>query len=163
MNAKDAIKQAYELSQMVLNSYVADFTDEELLQRPAGSCNHIAWQLGHLITSECNLLNMVAPGAAPELPVGFADNHNKETCGNNELSDFCTKDQYLELYGQAKAATFAALDAMSEEDLAKEAPEDLRSICPNVGGVFMLISTHPMMHAGQFVPVRRNLNKPIVI
>jgi hypothetical protein len=29
--------------------------------------------------------------------------------------------------------------------------------------MFILIATHPMMHAGQFVPVRRALGKPVAI
>jgi hypothetical protein len=32
-----------------------------------------------------------------------------------------------------------------------------------VGDVFMLIGAHPMMHAGQFVVVRRAAGKPVVI
>ena len=72
MNTKDAIRQTYDLSHRVVNGYLGDFTDEELMQRPGEGCNHVAWQLGHLISSECSLLNMVAPGAAPELPEGFA-------------------------------------------------------------------------------------------
>ena len=39
----------------------------------------------------------------------------------------------------------------------------LRRRFPTVGSIFTLIATHPMMHAGQFVVVRRQLGKPIVI
>jgi hypothetical protein len=28
---------------------------------------------------------------------------------------------------------------------------------------YLLIANHPLMHAGQFVPVRRALDKPVVI
>ena len=60
MNTKDAIKQTYEFSHMVLSGYLDDFSDDELMNRPGDGCNHIAWQLGHLISSECDMLNMVA-------------------------------------------------------------------------------------------------------
>ena len=117
MNTKEAIKKTYEFSQMVLGGYIGDFTDQELMQRPGEGCNHVAWQLGHLISSECNLLNMVVPGAAAALPEGFAENHSKENCGSENSSQFHSKDEYMDLWGKVKAATFAALDGMSDEDL----------------------------------------------
>ena len=163
MKTKDAIKQTHEFSNMVLNGYLGDFTDEELLQRPGEGCNHVAWQLGHLISSECSLLNMVAPGAAIELPAGFEENHGKENSKSDDASQFCSKAEYLELLGKVKEATFAALDGMADEDLSKDGPEDMRQFCPTVGSLFVLIGTHPMMHAGQLVPIRRRLDKPVVM
>ena len=55
------------------------------------------------------------------------------------------------------------MDSMSEEDLGQDGPEPMRSFCPTVGSLFLLIGTHPMMHVGQFVPIRRKLQKPIVM
>lgn len=163
MNSKDAIKQNYELSQMVLNGYLGDLEDTDLMQRPGEGCNHIAWQLGHLISSECNLLNMAVPDSAIDLPEGFADKHNKENCSSDDASQFHSKAEYMELWGKVKEATFAALDGLSETDLDKESPEEMRNFAPTVGSLFLLISSHPMMHAGQFVPVRRRLDKPVVM
>lgn len=163
MHGKDAIRNAYELSQMVLTSYVNDLSDEELLSRPAEGCNHIAWQLGHLISSECGLLDAAAPGFSIELPEGFAEKHGKENTSSDDAADFCSKDEYLGYFTKLKEATFKGLDAQTDEDLAKAAPEHFQSICPNMGGLFVLIATHAMMHVGQMVPVRRKLGKPIVI
>ena len=53
--------------------------------------------------------------------------------------------------------------SLSDEEFQAECPEHFRSICPDICGLAMLIATHPMMHAGQFVPVRRALGKPVVI
>ena len=163
MNTKDAIKQTYEISHQVLGGYISDFSDQELMQRPGEGCNHVAWQLGHLISSECDLLNMVAPGAAAELPAGFAENHGKENCGSDDASQFHSKDEYLQLWSKVKEATFSVLDGMSDEDLNQPGPEPMKSFCPTVGSLFVLIGTHPMMHAGQLVPIRRRLEKPIVM
>lgn len=163
MHGKDVIRNAYEFSQMVLTSYVNDLTDEELLTRPGEGCNHVAWQLGHLITAESGLLNSIAPGAGIELPEGFAEKHGKENAASDDAADFCGKDEYLGYFAKNKEATFKALDAMSDDELSNEAPEHWRKICPTVGAVFVLIATHAMMHVGQFVPVRRKLGKPVVI
>jgi hypothetical protein len=163
MNAKDAIQNAYDLSQMVLSSYISDLSDEELLTRPSAGCNHPAWQIGHLISSECGLVDSVAPGFSIELPTDFVEKHSKENSTSDNPGDFLGKEEYLAYLGKLKEATFKALAAQSDEDLEKPAPEHLQQICPNVGGVFVLVATHPMMHVGQLVPVRRMLGKPILM
>lgn len=163
MNAKDAIRGASELSMTVLKAYFSDLTDAELMMRPGPGCNHLKWQLGHLISSEAGLLNDACPGAAPELPAGFADQHKKETAGSDDASKFATKQQYIELLDKVHAATLAALGKLPDADLDKPGPERMRDFCPTIGAFFNLIATHPMMHAGQFVPVRRALGKPIVM
>jgi len=163
MNTQDTIRTTLETSSMVLSSYVSDLTDEELLTRPGEGCNHLAWQLGHLIASECNLLEMVAPGTAAELPAGFAAAHGKESCGENDASKFCSKQEYLDLFEKVQAATLAALAKFSDADLDQPGPEAFAPRFPTVGHVLVLIATHPMMHAGQFVPVRRKLGKPVLM
>lgn len=163
MNTKEAIGATMATSSMILSSYAGDLTDEELMTRPAEGCNHLAWQLGHLIASECSLLEMVAPGAAAELPEGFAEKHSKETIGDDDPANFCTKQEYLDLFEKVHAATLAALEKCSDEDLDKPGPEHFAQMFPTVGHLYVLIATHGMMHAGQFVPVRRKLGKPVVI
>lgn len=163
MDARTAIEQAYGFSEMVLTSYVNDFTDAELLTRPGKDCNHVAWQLGHLICSEVQLLESIVPGHAVTLPEGFVEKHSKENKDSDTASDFTTVAEYLRLFGELKKATFAALSTQTADDLAEPAPEFLASMCPNRCAVFILIATHAMMHVGQFVPVRRQLGKPIVI
>ena len=163
MGTHTALKSAFGLSDMILNSYIGDFSDEELMNRPGAGCNHIAWQLGHLISSEANLINMVKEGSAIDLPEGFADAHSKEATGSDDASQFCSKDDYVALYAKTRENSVAVLDRLTEEDLAAEGPEQFREFCPTVGSMAMLIASHPMMHVGQFVPVRRALDKPIVI
>ncbi|MAT72791.1 MAG: hypothetical protein CMJ58_25200 [Planctomycetaceae bacterium] len=163
MNTPDAINAAAGMSTMVLSKYLEDLDDADLLRRPGPGCNHLAWQLGHLISSEAALLNSVAPGAAAELPDGFAEQHGKDATNADDPAKFCSKAQYLELFEQARAATKAALEGLSAEVLDAPAPEHMRSFFPTVGHMFMLMAMHPMMHAGQFVPVRRELGKPVAI
>lgn len=163
MNAKDAIRSATGLSTMVLKTYISDLDDADLMRRPGTGCNHLAWQLGHLISSEVQLLEAVAPGKSIPLPSGFAEAHAKATCNNDDAKAFCSKHTYIELLDKVNSASLAALDSYDQSDLDKPAPENFRSFCPTMGDMFMLIATHPMMHAGQFVVVRRQLGKPILM
>ena len=163
MQVKDALGSSASLSDTVLKSYIGDLEDADLMRRPGEGCNHLAWQLGHLISSEVMLLESVAPGKGIELPEGFDEAHSKEAAGSDDASQFHDKATYTGLYDQVRAATKSALNDLSDEDLDQPAPESFRSFCPTVGDMFALIASHPMMHAGQFVIVRRQLGKPIVM
>lgn len=163
MNAKDAIKSTMNMGLFVLDKYVSDLDDADLMRRPAAGCNHLAWQLGHLISSESGLVNMVCPGQGAELPTGFAETHSKANTASDDPAQFRTKQEYLDLYKQVREKSIAALDALPEEALAGPGPENFRKVIPRVLDLFNLIGTHPLVHAGQFVVVRRQLGKPVVI
>lgn len=163
MDANEVLRTTMSLSSMVLTSYLKDLSDAELMHRPAPGCNHLAWQLGHLISSECGLLNGLCPGAAPELPAGFEKNHSKEAKDSDDPKQFCTKAEYLSLHEKVRVATEKELAQQSAADFDKPAPENWRQMFPRAGDIWCLIATHGLMHAGQFVPVRRALGKPVVI
>ncbi len=163
MQTKDAIRSTMNVSTFVLNSYISDLDDDDLLRRPGKGCNHLAWQLGHLINSEAQLVNSICPGKGATLPAGFAEQHSKETTQSNDKSKFHSKQKYQELFEHVRGATLAALDAIPEAELDGPSPEHFRQHFPTVGDIFVLIATHPMMHAGQFVVVRRELGKPVLI
>lgn len=152
-----------DVSTMVLSKYIEDLSDADLMRRPGEGCNHLAWQLGHLIASEAMLVDALQPGAGAELPEGFAEKHSKETIADDDPSHFCSKQEYLDLMSKVRESTVAALSNMSEADLDAPAPEHFRSQFPTVGAVWVLVATHQMMHAGQFVPVRRAAGKDVVI
>ena len=163
LNTKEAIKSSLDISLHVLNTYISDFSDAELLERPGSACNHLAWQLGHLIASEVQLLESICPGKAASLPDGFAEKHSKETTGDNDAANFCTKAEYEELFATVRSATLKALEEIDDEALDAPAPDWIREHFPTVGHMFTLIGTHPMMHAGQFAVVRRQTDKPILM
>jgi len=159
MSIATQIKAELSMPTFVAQSYVQDLNDDELFIRPHEKANHIAWQLGHLIASENSLNNMVCPGSMPALPAGFAEKHSKETAVSDDKSDFCTKDEYLAAMETQRAGTLALLDKLSDEELEKPAPENIQKFGATVGAVVAGQSAHWMMHAGQWVIVRRQLGK----
>ncbi len=163
MKAQDVLKASLKTTQMIFHSYVNDLTDAELLERPGPGCNHLAWQLGHLISSNSSLLNSIAPGAAPNLPSGFDAQHSKAMAASQDDSGFLSKDQYLDLFRKLDEAIFATFERLSEDDLDKPSPENWRSKFPTLGSLAVLLASHTMMHVGQWVPIRRRLQKPVLI
>src|SRR5258705_2582516 len=98
MNAKDVIRQSFGLNDAILNGYLGDLSDADLLLRPVEGQNHIAWQLGHLINSERGMLEGIKPGSSPELPAGFSEAHSRDACTSDDPNQFASKTRYLELY-----------------------------------------------------------------
>ena len=159
MSIADHIKTELKLPATVVQSYLQDLTDEQLFIRPHEQANHLAWQLGHLIASEHTLNNMVCPDSMPALPEGFADKHGKDTAASDDPSGFCTKAEYLAAMEEQRAGTLALLDRLSDEDLQQPAPEPIQQFGATVGAVIAGQSAHWMMHAGQWVILRRQLGK----
>ena len=159
MNAREAIKASMSAPDMIVNAYLGDLSDEELLVRPVEGANHIAWQLGHLITSENSMVEQTCPGSMPPLPEGFKEKYTKETATLDEASAFHTKEEYLKLFNEQRAGTLKALDGLNDDDLDKPAPESLRKMFPTVGAIFSMQPTHWVMHAGQWAVIRRKLGR----
>ena len=160
MNARDAIKLSIDSAKFVTLEYLADLSDEDMLQRPHPECNHIKWQIGHLISSEHQMINAVCPGSMPALPEGFAERYTKETASSDDPAAFDSKADLRRLLEEQREGTLQALAAQSDEDLDKPAPEAMQGYAPTVGDVISLQGGHWMMHAGQWAIIRRQLGSP---
>lgn len=163
MNAHDVIRSTLKSSLQTLQLFLADMSDADLLVRPVPGANHLAWQLGHLITSEMQMLEAVSPGASPQLPHGFVEAHSKERASASDSAGFLDKATYLELFVAQRNATLKVLSTLRERDLDRPSPLPFRSWAPNVGDLLNTIGAHLLMHLGQVAVVRRSLEKPIVM
>jgi len=162
MNTHQTLQQALEFSTYVVLAYIDDLTDDELLTRPGTGCNHLAWQLGHVLASGYSLLNLIKEGSV-KTPFDLEGKYTKETSSLDDPASFLTKQAYRDHFQALNAKILETLGTLSDEDFDLPAPERIRSLCPTLGSVAILMVQHPMMHAGQFVPVRRQLGKPVII
>src|SRR4051794_39660651 len=163
MDAKVPIRQSFDMNERIINEYLKDLDDADLLIRPVAGMNHIAWQLGHLIASERHMVEGVRPGSSPPLPDGFAADHGRESVTSDDPKKFRTKAEYLRLWKAQREATKALLDDLKDSDLDAPGPDLGWMKAPTVGWVFGLVGNHVLMHVGQWVGVRRSLDKPIAI
>jgi hypothetical protein len=156
MNAKEAIKGSLKATQDMLNWYLSDLADADILVRPVPNANHIAWQLGHLIGSENGMFPSVLANTAPvALPTGFAEQHATKMASQDPPKGFLSKAEYVALFNKARETTIGAVDKMSDADLDKPTPGDMAKWAPTVAALLILTANHTMMHAGQFTVVRR--------
>lgn len=163
MRAHDVIIQILNTARFVTATYLNDLSDDDLLVRPVPDAHHIAWQLGHLLCSECAMIEGVRAGVAPQLPPHFAERHSKEAGNENAREHFLSKAEYLTLMSSVREVTLSLLSQFSEEQLDAPGPEAMRSYAPTIGSVFLMIGSHEIMHSGQIAVVRRKLGKAVVI
>lgn len=162
MNARQAIRIGIDSACHIAQSYVSDLAEDELFVRPVPGANHIAWQLGHLIVSEHEMVEKTCPGSMPALPAGFADKYTAETAALDAKSAFHTKSVYMNAFEVQNSAALQALEKLTDADLDKPAPEAYRHFVKTVGELFAMQGTHWLMHAGQWAVVRRKLgHKPL--
>jgi hypothetical protein len=150
------------ISDFLVYRYLEDITPEELVARPVAGANNIAWQLGHLISAERNLVEAAAPGSMPGLPPGFVERHKKEKASSDDPDDYLSKDEYLRLAKDVRAATLRVLDKLTDADLDKPATGRVPPFCKTAGDCFALIGPHWSSHAGQWVVLRRKLGRPVM-
>jgi hypothetical protein len=157
MNTKDAIKQTLGMADMVSFGYLEDLTDQEMMLRPCKGCNHINWQVGHIVAAEHEMMDKLSPGTMPPLPAGFAGKYTKETATSDDASKFCTKAELLATAKAQRVGTLAILDKTNDADFDKETGVEY---APTVGAMLGLQSSHWLMHAGQWAVVRRQTGRP---
>ncbi len=163
MNAIDVLRSSLNSSRMMIEMILSDLSDADLMVRPVPHANHLAWQLGHLIAAERNILLEQLPDTKlPELPAGFAEAHNKEKATSDDAAGFRSKDEYVALLGTMREATIAELGKLSETDLDRPTQGNLAQFFPTLGTVFSMLCDHIMMHLGQASVVRRKLGKPVM-
>jgi len=160
MDPRQAIQLAIDSSHMVSMAYLDDMTDDELMHRPHPGCNHIKWQLGHLIASEHQMIEGVAPDSMPSLPEGFVERYTKETAASDDAGGFDTKAELMRLFEEQRSATLSTLAGQSDADLDAASPESMQAYAPTVGAAFSLQGGHWLMHAGQWAVIRRQLGRP---
>jgi hypothetical protein len=163
MKATDAIVTALSSTQHLLNQYIADLSDADLLVRPSPGANHIAWQLGHLTAAEALMMQPQLPDVEyAALSPGFQKQYGKEGAGDDDPMHFLGKSEYLKMFNDARELTKAATAKLSDADLDRPTKGDMAKFAPTLGALLLGLSTHTMMHAGQFTVVRRKLGKPIL-
>jgi uncharacterized damage-inducible protein DinB len=162
MNQSELAADVLNRNLQMLTTTLADFTDADLLARPCPAANHAAWQLGHLISAETRMINLMKPGAAAELPAGFDSKFTKETSSNNDPAFFPKKAALLEQLTKTRAATVAWAKSLTQADLDKPGPERMAAMAPTVGHMVAMVGLHATMHIGQFQVIRRKLGKPVL-
>ncbi len=163
MNGSQAIQASLASTQYLLNRYIEDLSDADILARPTPGANHIAWQVGHLIHSEIMIVRMALPDAVyPDLPADWGDVHGPKATGNDGPAGFRKKSEYAAIFNEVRGATINHVARLTDADLDKPTTGPMAQYAPKLGNLLLLVANHTLMHAGQFSVLRRKLGKPVL-
>jgi hypothetical protein len=160
MNVTEMAVDLYRQNAGMVAFHLADFSDVDMLVRPAENANHAAWQLGHLGLAFGSLINAGTPGAVPMEPQEFTDRYTGKGAKLND--GFPPKAELLARFNAANELAIKWVQGLTDADRAKPMPEKLQSFAPTVGHLAFAIALHVQQHVGQFQVIRRKLNKPIL-
>ena len=118
--------------------------------------NHALWFAGHMGLTDNFFVTLADPTAGKEMP-GFREKFGPGSTPTSDPADYPPVEEVLGYMRDRRAALLAALDAMSETDLAKSTPEGTPDMWPDYASVFEMCSWHEALHAGQMSVARRAL------
>ncbi len=134
----------YNFSAGVLNKSIAGLTPEEWLRRPNDSSNHLLWVLGHIVWTRGRALHFL--GIESSKP--WFDKFGR---GSKVLdsAEYPQPDEIILAWQEIAAQHTVAMEAASEETLAKSSPEGIPSADGKISGLLMFLASHEAYHAGQ--------------
>src|SRR4051812_22196599 len=98
--------------------YFKDLSDADLQASPVKGANNMAWQTGHLIASEA-ALGANLGGEYPELPASLKSLTTGDSAKTQPNGGGLSKADYLAWFDRVRKATIAAVEKMSDADLAR--------------------------------------------
>jgi hypothetical protein len=160
MTAIELIVKQLESSARALKSTLEDFTDAELLTRPAPAANHPLYQLGHLCSGEVHLMSYCRQGIYSNLPGDLLKRFDRSACTVDDPAKLATKAELIALFDQIRAQTIAYAKSLTDADLDK--PTNI-PFAPTIGEMLAMQAVHVAMHTGQMQVARRCLGKKILM
>jgi hypothetical protein len=145
----------------MIDMFLKDFSDADMLFRPAKTANHAIWQMGHLANSVRGMVTTCDPTVA--FPFEDDTRFGKSKASIDDPAFFPNKAELVGRFDQAMDIAAAWAAKLSDADLAKPTPDRMQAFAPTVANVAILLASHPFMHIGQFTVTRRALGKPILM
>lgn len=142
----------------MIDSTLADFSEADMMVRPAKGANHAIWQMGHLANSTRNIVSACEPSVA--FPFEDDVRFGKSKASNDDANFFPNKAELMGRFDGAMDIAAAWVARLGDADFAKPTPERMQKFAPTIAHVAILLAAHPYMHLGQFQVTRRALGKP---
>ena len=144
-------------TQALLKRYLADFSPQEYVHRPAPNANCAAWTVGHLAMSDRHILKLFG-APLPEIPAGFDKRFSRDE-GCPQAEDFGDVSAVVPVFDQHCERLAAVAKSATPEQLGRKMDKPI-GFATTFGEVLSFVAIHTSMHAGQIVMIRRSLGRP---
>lgn len=139
-----------------VNALLAGVADDQLLHRPGGKGNHSLWVMGHLASSDDQILAMMT-GSEPTLPQSFHDLFQGGSEPSDDREVYPSREEVAKAMQETHDRLVAWVESLDEDTMNTEAPEFLRPFAPDMISVPFSVSAHDLCHAGQVSTARASL------
>ena len=157
MTLKERLQRNLANVRQVSERLLADFrTPEQWVFQVHPNCNHALWFAGHMAQLDNFFLSLVAPQRVRQLPE-YQSRFGMGSQPSGDPTAYPPPQDVLATMRERRAALLAALDSMTDEDLAKKLPPGTPDFLSDVGSVFELAVWHEGQHNGQLTVARRAL------
>lgn len=150
------------MSRYTFDQMLDTLPDDAWLTVPVDQANHALWITGHLAWADAHLLASLG-GPADLVPADWLATFGWGSACTNEASVYPDADQVREKGHRARQAVRDFFLALPDEQALAPAPDVLKKMVRQLGGVPGFIAAHEMLHCGQLSVIRKQLGLPPVI
>ena len=108
----------------MIDMTLADFSDADMMFRPAKTANHAIWQMGHLANSMRGMVTTCDPSVV--FPFEDDTRFGKSKASFDDAAFFPNKAELLSRLDQAMDIAAAWVAKLSDADFAKPTPERMQ-------------------------------------
>ncbi len=160
MDYKPRLKALLEQARQTSENMLASFkTPQDWTYQVHPNANHAMWFAGHMASADNFFVGVVSPDKATTLPPGYKEMFGMGSKPSPKPGDYPPPEEVLKVVRDRRQALLAALDSLSEADLAKQ-PKDAPDFFKDMASVFELAIWHEGIHTGQISIARRALGHP---
>jgi hypothetical protein len=127
-----------------LTKMVTDLSPEEWLRHPDGSCNHIAWIVGHVVWTRKQLLVRLGTEWSQTWLGMFARGAKCE-----DDAAYPSSATLMEAWKEVSGVLAGALENVSEDALAQPATNGPPIADGKISGIVNFLAIHETYHVGQ--------------
>lgn len=161
MSARDIAWEQIDAARRYSLSLLEDFSDRDWFRQPSEGVTHIAWQVGHLATSQYSLGLVRLRGEMPDdarlVPLAFREHFIRGSAPTADAQQYPSPAHIIEVLSRVHAAVAEEVAKHTNADLEQPQlgkPHPLFNT--KIGGLFWC-ARHEMLHAGQIGLLKRLL------
>jgi hypothetical protein len=158
MDYKPRLKALLEQARQTSENMLASFkTPQDWTYQVHPNANHAMWFTGHMASADNFFVGIVAPDKATTLPPGYKEMFGMGSKPSSKSADYPPPEEVLKVFRDRRHALLAALDSLSEADLARKPPKEAPDFLNDLASVFEMAIWHEGLHTGQISIARRAL------
>lgn len=163
ISVKEMLLAQLGTGEYLFDKFTSDLSDAEYFKVPAANTNHVAWNIGHIATSEDSMVAAVTGGS-----MKFSQDLHKMFGGSSECFEdaakYPSRGEIDEMRQNARANAIEQIKMFDEAKWNDPAPQGWPTdLFPTLGSVWALLATHQFWHIGQITVCRQTLGKSRVL